>query len=49
MYHLAFLFLVKQKADTLFVFLNNCDKTCSLFLIENGNENHYVWIKDLNN
>ena len=25
-----------------------CDKTCNLFLIENGNENHYVWIKDFN-
>ena len=25
-----------------------CDKTCNLLLIENGNENHYVWIKDFN-
>ena len=25
-----------------------CDKTCNLPLIENGNENHYVWIKDFN-
>ena len=34
---------------TLFVFLKKiCDKTCNLLLIENGNENHYVWIKDLN-
>ena len=25
-----------------------CDKTCNLLLIENGNGNHYVWIKDFN-
>ena len=25
-----------------------CDKTCNLLLIENGKENHYVWIKDFN-
>ena len=25
-----------------------CDITCNLLLIENGNENHYVWIKDFN-
>ena len=25
-----------------------CDKTCNLHLIENGNENHYVCIKDFN-
>ena len=24
------------------------DNTCNLLLIENGNENHYVWIKDFN-
>ena len=25
-----------------------CDKTCNLLLIENGNDNHYVRIKDFN-
>ena len=25
-----------------------CDKTCNLLLIKNGNETHYVWIKDFN-
>ena len=25
-----------------------CDKTCYPLLIENGNENHYVWIKEFN-
>ena len=34
---------------TLFIILKkNYDKTCNLLLIENGNENHYVWIKDFN-
>ena len=25
-----------------------CDRTCNILLIENGNKNHYVWIKDFN-
>ena len=33
---------------TRFIILKKCDKTCYLLLIENGNKNHYVWIKDFN-
>ena len=38
----------KQSIYTLYNSKNICDKTCYLLLIENGNENHYVWIKDFN-
>ena len=39
------------KDQTIYPLYNSnkiCDKTCNLILIENGNENHYVWIKDFN-
>ena len=39
------------KDQTIYPLYNSnkiCDKTCNLLLIENGNENHYVWIKDFN-
>ena len=38
----------KQSIYTLYNSKKICNKTCNLLLIENGNENHYVWIKDLN-
>ena len=37
-----------QTIYPLYTSNKNCDKTCNLHLIENGNENHYVWIKDFN-
>ena len=37
-----------QTIYPLYTFNKICDKTCNLLLIENGNENHYVWIKDVN-
>ena len=38
----------KQSIYSLYTPNEICDKTCYLVLIENGNENHYVWIKDFN-
>ena len=37
-----------QTIDPLYTSNKICNKTCNLFLIENDNENHYVWIKDFN-
>ena len=37
-----------QTIYPLYISNKICDKTCYLLLIENGNENHYVWIKDVN-
>ena len=38
------------KDQTICPYASNkiCNKICHLFLIENGNENHYVWIKQFN-
>ena len=37
-----------QTVYPLYISNKICDKTCNLLLIENGDENHYVWIKDFN-
>ena len=37
-----------QTINPLYTSNKTCDKTCNLLLIENGNENLYVWIKDFN-
>ena len=36
----------KQSIYPLYNSKKKCDTTCNPLLIENGNENHYVWIKD---
>ena len=38
----------KQSFYPFYISNKICDKTCNLLLIENGNENNYVWIKDFN-
>ena len=37
-----------QSIYPFYTFNKICDRTCNLLLIENGNGNRYVWIKDFN-
>ena len=37
-----------QSIYPLYISNKICDRTCNIFLTENGNKNHYVWIKDFN-